>query len=94
MLNAMWIYKVVIGVIDCPFVLSRLNFIVPRRILRNNVFIQTFIDHRNYIINQPLNNAIRDFNLVFAVIDFNCSIDKNKYNIINFLRNLRVTVTT
>lgn len=94
LLNAMWILKILTGVVDCPFVLRKLSIIVPRKRLRNHQFIQPNFDRRVFIFNQPLNNVINDFNLVYAVIDFNLSLDLNKKKIRDFLRNMYVTVPT
>lgn len=88
MLNAMWILKILLGIVECPFILSRLSIVVPRRRLRSNIFIKTKNDHRNFINNQPLYSAVNDYNLVHSVIDFNLSVESNKKNVCYFLRSL------
>lgn len=59
---------------------------VPRKRLRNHQFIQPGFDRRVFVLNQPLNIATNDFNLVYSVNNFNLSSDLNKKKIGGFYK--------
>lgn len=87
-LSLLFVYDVICGNIDCSHLLEFICFNAPIRSLRNfNMFNIPF--HRaNYVINEPLNRALIEFNKVSLHhnIDFSISKDlfKNLLNCIYF----------
>lgn len=86
--NAIFIFKLVMGLIDSSFLLSKLSINIPRRPTRNYRFLYLSLCKSNYQQFQPFRNACQDFNLVYDVINFNDSVDLIKSKILTYLYSL------
>ena len=72
--QATFVAKLVVGEIDCPYILSLLDFHAPGRTLRQQHVLQPRRFHRTlYGYNQPISAMIRTFTAAESAFDFDIS---------------------
>lgn len=68
--QATFVAKLLNGEVDCPVLLSQLNFRVPHRSLRNNSLLQLSYHRTAYGYNEPLTAVIRVFSSMESLFEF------------------------
>ncbi|XP_017466462.1 PREDICTED: RNA-directed DNA polymerase from mobile element jockey-like isoform X1 [Rhagoletis zephyria] len=77
-------YNIIKGIVDCPFLLERIRFNVPRRSLRNFLPFYGCNVRTQYASNAPIYRAIREFNAMNNVVEVDFSIPKTAFlNLLN-----------
>ena len=69
--RVVFIFRLFLGLIDCPFLLNSLNPQIPFSRLRNTRFFSTVNPRTNYARSSSLHGIIDDFNLFSNVFKFN-----------------------
>lgn len=86
MLNVCWIYKLIHGLVDSPYLLSKIYFNIPLRPRRSFELLFMNFCRTNYLQNEPLRSACGDFNYVSEVISFNETLYSIKLKILDYLQ--------
>lgn len=78
--SMVFLYKVICGLIDSPYILNRIGFNVPPRRLRRIDYFNIPTYKTNYAINEPIIRCLREFNRLSYMleIDFSMSTDQFK----------------
>lgn len=77
--------KLLNGEVDCPDLLSQLEFRIPQRVLRTSSLLQTRYHRTDYGYNEPLTSIIRAFSAVESEFEFG----EASYKFRNRIRRLR-----
>lgn len=70
----LFMFKILSGAIDCPFLTGAVNINIPPRSFRNYVLLNVPHHRTNYGFNEPISSMCRLFNAHYDIIDFNMSI--------------------
>lgn len=75
-ISVLVIYKLICGLIDCPYLLSLIGFNIPTRCLRHNEMFNIPLHRRNYSMNEPIVRSLKELNNISLLkeIDFSLSI--------------------
>lgn len=82
MLNALFVLKILSGDVYSPTLLGMINLNVPCRNLRRSDLIKLSCETTNYGVHSPFRCACNDLNCLYSIIDFQCSYNTVKKNII------------
>ena len=91
LLNAMFVFKILNGSINCIFLLNFIKFRCPTRSTRFFSFIVISNSKLNYLNNEPLSLSCKMFNELFNLFDFNLNENCIKLNICNYFKKLMIT---
>lgn len=86
MLNSTFIFKILIGEIDCFYLLNLINIKCPIKNLRHVSCIYVPYSRLNYLNYEPFSNVCKDFNNFFFLIDYNFNVNLVKTKILNYLK--------
>jgi hypothetical protein len=78
----MFIFDVLSGRVNSPKLLSVLDLITPRYLTRGTEFLRIDFHQTNYGLHEPMLGAMRQFNKVIGLFDF----DQTRDQFLNFLR--------
>ena len=87
--RVVFIFRLFLGLIDCPLLLNCLNLRVPFSSLRNTRFFSTINPRTNYARSSSLHGIIDDFNLFSNLIQFN----ESPLSLRRFLLNININTS-
>ena len=73
--SVLFLYKLICGFIDCPALLSCINFHAPSRQLRHNDFFHMSMHRYNYSSFEPILRYQREFNCISTTLDIDFSFN-------------------
>lgn len=74
-----FIYKIICGIIDCPYILSLININVPCRYFRRIEYFHIPFHRTNYCMNQPILKSLRELNRISKLYDIDFSYNINEF---------------
>ena len=86
LLCSSFLFKILQGFIDCPSLLALLRINCPSYRTRHYTLLKTNNSDRDYIIYEPFNFIVSNFNKFYDCFNFNLSIPSFKKNIVNKIK--------
>lgn len=77
--SIMFIYKIICGFIDSPYLLNLISFNVPSRRLRHFEFFHLPCHRTNYCMNEPILRTLREFNYICSLHDIDFSFNLTEF---------------
>lgn len=77
--SILFVYKIIYGLIDCPYILNLISFNAPTRRLRNTEFFYVPYHRTNYAMNEPIIRTLREVNRINLIYDIDFSLNINEF---------------
>jgi hypothetical protein len=86
-LSCCFIFSIIQGYSDSPFILNSISFEVPSRTLRDHNFLHIPHHRTNYGMHEPITSMSKSFNKISNIFDFNISKNHFKSSLKKHLTN-------
>jgi len=86
--NVCFMFKLIIGSIDSPNLLSKINFNVPMRAMRTHTnfeAIKLSVRRVNYLDYEPFRSMCKDFNKFYFLVCYSFTTEKIKFSLVSYL---------